>query len=255
MTSTETTTAAQESADKPESCHSGSMGMVRGIPGKHIDSVGVLDLRGITPEQLKELQSIDSVGIVLVDPELRTAMSHIKVNSVGSIVDVSSDYQVMIEPWIELSRAAVEAMQPGQKLAMVGSVLFKSDIPAALVAEKFASLIVVGVLMSTGAVQGALIGKMQINGMSVTIPEGDLPFVHSMGENKVTPGYLTYLADGVVYINVGQTEILPEVTEELLARKIASYYNVGQTIAPQWAQDLLKARCPVNLGQFTSAEE
>jgi hypothetical protein len=235
--------------------HSGSVGMVQGIPGKHIDSVGVLDLRGVTPEQIAQVESIHSVGVILIDENLRTALAHIAVDSVGSIVEIGSDYRVVTEPWMEFSRATLEGMLSGQRIALVGITLFKPDVPAALVAEKFEALMVVGILLAPAGVQGALLGKMQITGVSVTLPETEQPITHSLGQNRVTAGYLSYLADDILYINIGQTRIADDVPEDLLARKFATYYNIGQTVAPAPLLDLLKARCPTNLGQFSTPEE
>ena len=144
----------------------------------------------------------------------------------------------------------MEAMPGKQKLLLVGVVAFKPDVPPALVSEKLDSLQVTGVLLASEAVRGALLGRMQITGATVPLPDNAGPIVHSLGENKITPEYLSRLQDGSVYLNIGQTEIAPEVTEELLARKIATYCNVGQTMAPAALITLLKSRCPANLGAF-----
>jgi len=66
--------------------------------------------------------------------------------------------------------------------------------------------------------------------------------------------YLSRLQDNSIYVNVGETEITPEVTEEMLARKIATYCNIGHTVAPALLVTLLKSRCPTNLGQFEETQ-
>ena len=235
--------------------HSGNSGMVRGIPGKHIENVGMLDLRGVSAEELAQLESIQSVGAVLIDADLRSAMTHIALDSVGAVIDIPADARVLIEPWLEFSKAGLEAMPQGQKLLLIGIIFFKPDVPPALVTEKFESLQVVGVVLATAGVQGALIGKMQITGMGATLPEEDLPIVKNIGQNTLSPGYLSHLADGNLYVNVGQTILAPDVQEDLLAKKIKTYINVGHTQGPTPLLDLLKARCPVDLGQFSEPEE
>lgn len=234
---------------------SGSIGMVQGIPGRKIDSVGVLDLRGVKPEEVAQIESISSVGVVLIDDALRTAMTKITTDSVGSVIAVEKDYRILVEPFLELSKETVEAMPDGQKFILVGIALFKPDVPAELIAAKFADLKVVGVVLSTAGVKGALLGKMEVTGVSVTIPDGGASVVTSLGDNKITPGYLSHLQDGTTYINIGRTQIESDVTEELLARKFSHYCNVGQTVAPAPLLDLLKARCQNNLGEFTTPEE
>ena len=234
--------------------HSGNSGMIRGIPGKHIENVGLLDLRGVSAEDMAKVESIQSCGAVLIDPELRSAMTHIAMDSVGAILDMPADARILVEPWLELSKASLEAMPQGQKLLLIGIVFFKPDVPPALVTEKFESLRVVGVILATAGVQGALLGKMEITGMTATLPEEDLPIVKNIGQNTLTSGYLSHLADGNLYVNVGQTILAQDVKEELLAKKIKTYINVGQTQGPAPLLDLLKARCPVDLGEFSEPE-
>src|SRR5579871_3263584 len=96
--------------------HSGNVGAVRGIPGKHIENVGLLDLRGVTAEELAQVESIENVGAVLIDASLRAAMTHIATTNIGTIAEVDPDYRVIVEPWIEFSKATLEAMPQGQKL-------------------------------------------------------------------------------------------------------------------------------------------
>ena len=253
------TKATEETVNEDENDlepgYSGQMGLVKGIPGKHIRSVGVLDLRGVTAEQIAQVESISGVGVVLIDENLRTAMAHITTREIGSLVEIGSEYRAVIEPWIEFSRATLEAMPSGQKLALIGIALFKPDVPAALIAEKFEGLQVVGILLAPAAVQGALLGKMHITGVSVTLPEKEMAVTHCMGQNTVTTDYLSYLADDGLYINIGQTKIDADVPAELLAKKFASYYNMGQTVAPAPLLALLKARCTTNLGAFSTPEE
>jgi hypothetical protein len=233
---------------------SGSMGMVQGVPSRHIKSVGLLDLRGVPPEQVAQIQSIHSAGLVLVDEANRLALDQVTMKSVGAVAVATPDYRVMIEPCLELSRATLEAMPAGQKLMLVGIVFFKPDVPPALVAEKFEALQVVGVLLTCAGVQGVLLGKMQITGVSLTLPDDVGPIVRSMGQTRMTQEYLSHLQDGIVYLNIGHTELSGDVTIDLLKQKIATYYNVGHTAAPASLLALLKARCPTNLGAFTESK-
>jgi hypothetical protein len=225
-------------------------GIVQGVPGPHIHSVGLLDLRGVPAEQVAQIKSIHSVGTILVDEENRGALSQASIESTGGVVVVKPGVRVMVEPSLEISRSTMEAMPAGQKLMLVGIVFFKPDVPPALVAEKFEELHVVGVLFSCAGVQGALLGRMQMTGTSVTLPDNVGPIVRSIGKNDITQGYLSHLQDNSVYLNIGATAVADDVTEELLAQKIQSYYNVGATIAPAALLALLKARCPANLGAF-----
>jgi hypothetical protein len=233
---------------------SGSIGMIQGIPGPRIRSVGVLDLRGVPAEQIARIEAVNSVGVVLLDEGNRSALESVTMHSVGAVAVVERDVRLMVEPWLEISRATMEGMPAGQKLLLVGIVFFAPDVPAALVAEKFEWLQVVGILLAGAGVQGALFGKMQITGVSHTLPEVVGPIVRSVGQTKMDAPYLSYLEDGILYLNIGQTIVTEDVTEALLAQKVAAYYNIGQTVAPAPLLALLKARCPTNMGDFKEAE-
>ncbi|MDX1931451.1 MAG: hypothetical protein SFU56_02485 [Capsulimonadales bacterium] len=231
----------------------GNLGVFRGVPGRSVENVGLLDLRGADVEELKAIESLRNIGAVLIDADRKAALSHVVLENVGSLTAIPADMQVMVGPWQEFSRATVEALSPEQKLLIVGMVLFKPDVPADLVADRFAALEIVGIFLATPAVQGALLGKIRITGVTVTLPDREMPLVHNVGQNRVTPGYLKYLEDGSMYVNMGQTIFGEDVSEELLARKFASYVNVGQTVAPRELLDLLKARCTTNLGDFSAS--
>jgi hypothetical protein len=239
-----------EGGEREEGRWSGSMGIVQGIPGRRIKSVGVLDVRGVAAEQIARIESLKSIGVVLVDESCRSALEGASMVSVGAVAVVEPDVRVLVESCLEISRVTMEGMPAGQKLLLVGIVFFKPDVPPALVAEKFESLQVVGVLLAPAGVQGALIGKMQIIGVSVTLPDDVGPVIRSIGQTFADQKYLSYLEDGVTYLNIGRTRFAEDVTEALLAQKISAYYNVGQTLAPPPLLALLKARCPTNLGQF-----
>jgi beta-lactamase regulating signal transducer with metallopeptidase domain len=228
-------------------------GVVQGVPGQHVEDVAILDLRGVPPRQVAEIQSLKDIAVLVLDEKNRGAL-RASMEDVGSTVIASSDLRLSVEPFLELSKATLEAMPASQKLLQVGVVAFRPDVPPSLVAQKFASLQVTGVLLASAGVRGALLGRMQITGSTVPLPDNAGPFVHSVGENKLTTDYLSRLSDGSVYLNIGETEIAPDVTEELLARKIQIYCNIGNTSAAPPLINLLKSRCPANLGSFTESQ-
>jgi hypothetical protein len=228
----------------------GSPGTVKGVPGPSIEDVPVLDLRGVPASQVARIRSIKDVGVVLLDERNRGALSGASLEDVGATVVAGPEARVMVEPIMEFSRAALEAMPPAQKLILVGVVLFKPDVQPALVRQKFASLNVTGVLVAPAGVRGALLGKMQVTGISATLPDDAGPVAHSVGHNQITAGYLSRLPDRSVYINVGAVEIAPDVSEQLLAQKIGTYVNVGATIGPNPLLDRLKSISIANVGTF-----
>jgi hypothetical protein len=233
----------------------GCGGIVKGVSGEVVENVGILDLRGVPIDELTEMKSIKNAGVVLVDEVNRHALSRISMANVGGIVTTEADERVLVEPMLELSKATLEAMPSGQKLLIVGIVTFSPDIPPALVTEKFSKLRIVGILTSTAGVRGALMGCMEETiGVSVTLADDTKELIRSIGENTITNEYLTHLKDGVAYLNIGETIFADDSNQALVERKIAAYYNVGETVAPASILALVKARCQTNIGEFVESQ-
>jgi len=161
----------------------------------------------------------------------------------------------MVQPDIEFSKASLEAMPAGQKLMVIGNIFFRPDAPPALVAEKFEDLRLIGIIVMGEGVKGALLGKTEVTAISIIIPAGDTDVVRSIGDNTWGADYLARLPDGIAYVNIGNTSVADDVPEELVARKISSYHNVGKTFASEPILNLLKSRCGTNMGQFLTPEE
>jgi hypothetical protein len=196
------------------------------------------------------IRSIKDVAVVLLDTKNRGALKAATLEDVGATVVASPNARVMVDPFIEFSRATLEGMQPRQDLILVGVAIFKPDVTPALVTQKFASLNVTGVILATAGVRGALLGRSQITGTTATLPDDAGPVAHSIGHNELTTGYLTRLPDRSVYVNIGAVEIAPDVTLELLTQKIGTYVNVGATIGPMPLLDRLKSISVANVGAF-----
>jgi len=80
--------------------------------------------------------------------------------------------------------------------------------------------------------------------------EDDRRIRSNLGELMLTQEYLSRMADDSTFKNLGKLTIGPDVTEELLARKIAKYDNLGITYGPFNLLSVLQGRCGSNLGKF-----
>jgi len=239
-----------EQGEAPSAPTTESAGVIRGIPSRRIESAGVLDLRGVPAERVAEIEHIKSAGVILVDEQNSAALASVSVESAGSVVVAPPDLRVLVQPDIVISKAMAEGMPPGQKLMMVGNVFIKPEVSVALVAEKFEDLHIVGILVAPESIVGALFGRLEITGITISLGEGVGAVVRSMGQTTITPDYLSRFEEGTTFVNIGQTTFASSVSEELVAQKIAAYHNVGQTEGPEPVLNLLKTRCPTNLGSF-----
>ncbi len=241
----------QEEVEEEENWQNG---LVKGIPGRRVGVNGVLDLRGVAQERVAGIESLKINGVVLMDEGNRDGLADVKTQINGTVLVVDPDLRLIIEPDMEFSKAAMAAMPAGQKVMLVGNVFFKPDVPAELIGEKFERLYVVGIVLACEGVHGALLGKGEITGISITLPDDVGQVVRSVGKSTWTQEYLSRVADGTTYVNIGVTRIPEGVAEDLVERKIRGYHNVGKTVAREAVLALLKSRCPTNMGEF-SAEE
>ena len=227
-------------------------GLVRGVPGKRIEMNGILDLRGVPSEQVAGIESLSMNGLLLLDENNRDALAGVHTEINGSTMVADADLRVVMQPNMELTKAMVEAMPAGQKMLVVGIIYVHPEVPGALLAEKFDDLRLIGVLIASEAVQGALFGKLELMGVTVTLTGKTAAVVRQVGETTLDADYLERLQDDSEYLNVGETRIPADVPEDLVARKIKVYHNVGETTASGPIIALLKSRCATNMGEFIS---
>lgn len=232
----------------------GGGGIVKGGGNKRYQDIAILDLRGVSSRQVSQIERITDVAVVLLDEANRNAL-RAAVEDVAATVVAKPGMRVMVEPFLEISKSTLEGMPAGQSLLLVGIVVFRPDVPPALVAQKFAVLEVVGVVLSTPQIQGALLGKMQLTGVQANLPTDAGPLYHGVGANTLTQNYLARLPDNIIYIGIGATQVAKDVTEAMLTQKIRAYCNIGATTGPPHLIDVLKARAATNLGVFSADDD
>lgn len=229
-------------------------GICTGVTGPTVENVGTLDLRTTRPEDIATLRRVRNTGLVLVAPGSRGALSGVAMENVGSVVEAGPDERLIVGPSIEFDGETLEAMDDGQSLIVVGIVHFGADATPALVSQKFTRLRLTGILFAPKAVQGALVGRMEHSGITITLPKTSGAIVRQMGEKTVTAGYLGFLKDASTFVNVGQTIFGDDVPLDLLQTKIAAYVNVGCTIARRELLDYLEAVGEGSPGAFETPE-
>src|SRR5262245_3974288 len=94
---------------------SNAMGIVKGVPGAEVHAVGVLDLRGVSPEDLQKLKVVEATGAILVDENQKSALAHCKLEAVGAVIELAADEKVMLQPYMEVTKATLEGMAAGQR--------------------------------------------------------------------------------------------------------------------------------------------
>ncbi len=182
-------------------------GMVCGLAGRRVGVNGTLDLRGVPAEEVGAIERMEVNGMVLADEGNRGALASVHAAINGTLLIAPPNMRVMVQPELELSRASLEAMPAGQRLLLVGNVFISTEVPPALIEEKFDRLLIVGTVIMSEAVQGAILGKGEITGVSIPLPASVTQVVRSVGNTTWTASYLSRLPDGIAYVNIGNTII------------------------------------------------
>jgi hypothetical protein len=229
-----------------------SIGVLQGVPpGRKIHHAGVLDFRRIPSEQIARIVYIGSADVLLLDEENRLALRGVKIHHVRSVLIASPDERVLVTPQLDLSRTAVASMPDGQRLLVIGNVFIAPDVTADLIGQKFNAFRVIGTLTAGAGALGALAGRSLFgSGMTIALPEDTGPITRVFGETRMTSDYLNELPDGTTYLNFGETEIRGRIELSLLREKIRAYYNMGETKGEEAALAVLRARCPMDTGEF-----
>jgi len=230
----------------------GSVGVLQGVsPGSKIHHTGVLDLRGVPSDQVAQIEEVGSSDVILLDEQNRNALRGVKIHHVGSILVAGPDERVIVTPQLDLDRDGVEFMPDEQRLLFVGNVFIRPDVPAEVVVRKFASVRVIGILITGASALGALTGRLQFgNGITVGLPEDTGYIVRNTGEVRMVPEYLEALPDDTTYLNFGEVKVDGSVSASVVRQKIRAYYNLGETSGKPEGLAVLQARCQTNTGNF-----
>jgi hypothetical protein len=230
----------------------GSVGVLQGVsPGRNIHHTGVLDLRGVPSDQVAQIEEVGSADVMLLDEQNRNALRGVNIHHVGSILIASPDERVIVTPQLDLDYQGIEFMPDELRLLFVGNVFIRPDVPPELVARKFASVRVIGILIAGAGALGALTGRLQFsNGVTVALPEDTGHIVRNTSEVRMVAEYLEALPDDTTYLNFGEVKVNGGVSGSAIQQKIRAYYNLGETSGKPEGLAVLHARCQMNTGSF-----
>jgi len=163
-----------------------------------------------------------------------------------------------------LTRNRLSRMADGTSYTNYGTLRVAEDVPEDLLAQKISSYTNYGRTVAPGNLLAILEDRCEENYGKFLEPEEEAeereqaaqdrrPTRENHGEVTFTVRYLSAMRDGTDYENHGEVTIAPNVPEELLARKIASYENHGETIGPMNLLAILEDR-GTNFGEFREAD-
>lgn len=160
----------------------------------YLRNVGVLDMRGATPEGVAQIERLGNAGVVLVSPATRALLAQMQTDNIGAVVEVPEDAELVshngrsvlpplgdrpVYLLVNGNLTVAEDVQPDQLRAVVGG-LVNGKITAKR--AQLAALLVAGV---------------QVNGKTLTYPDdarlrtADTPLTGAEVASMDRPPYLT----------------------------------------------------------------
>jgi hypothetical protein len=230
----------------------GDVDVLQGVPpGSHINDVSVLDLRMVPAEEVAKINEMNDVSVLLLSEDNRNALRGAHINDVNVIMVAEPDESVLVAPQVEITRAMLEAAPGGSRMLVVGNLFIKPQVPAGLMAEKFESIRVVGIVMACEGVFGAMLGKLQTtSGPTIVLPDDTGHVVRSLSDTTVIAEYLAELPDDTTFVSISETRFSPAISPDLLRQKIRAYHSLGCTKGPASLIGILRARCLNDTGEF-----
>jgi len=219
---------------------------------KQIQNLGVLDLTGMkSPDDLAGIESIRSVGVILIPEPLVSKLGAIPMKSVGVVVPIPQGEHVkVITGLAKLTGEALANPAVGEDTLVVAGVLQVST-PVEKVAYK--RLIVVGVILAPKGSEsaiGAAISRLE----GATVYYSGNPRIFT-GSDRFSSAFFELLEDRTSVVLVGDFVVEPDVTSDLLKRKVAEITLVGALEAPRALVPLLQALTVERQGVISALED
>ena len=203
---------------------------------RRIEQVGVLDWTTIqNPEDISDIESIEQVGVILIQEHLAGALARIPMEQVGSIAIVPSGSNVQITSG--QTRTSGEALAAGdpETVWVIAGQLFITT-PVTQVGYK--EIHVNGQMVAPRGSETALGPKIKrLSGQVIYYPPGARYF---LGDETFTAEFLELLPEPTPLMIVGTAKFTEDVTVELLKSKITEIGLIGTIMAPKALIPLLQ---------------
>lgn len=214
-----------------------------------IREMGILDLRAAkTPEDLREITSIEEVGVVLIPEHLAVALAGIPMHEVGTIaaIPVGANIQAQIGQ-IYLTGEALAAGDPETILVVVGQLWIKTLVTQV----SYKEVRVIGQAIAPRGSEAGFGAKLSVQGQIIYIPaEARL----MMGDETWSRAFLELLPKPTPFVIMGNLTVAADVTVELLQNKVPEIVLMGHIGAPAVLVPLLQVLTIEKMGDISANE-
>lgn len=218
---------------------------------KTYKNIGTIDLRKATDEVLREIEKIDSVGMLIYGESQQTAISHIKQVNIGAALALPKGVDFIVQNGkYTLTRSILESMD-SKVVVMINGKLIIEPIGDSGLLDKIHKITVNGKLVIQENDYVALASRIQINGNSKIycadeicidgsfelndvnlygLDEGSKLYVDNI--HALEPLDEALFDETIQSIKVGHYLVASAKTIRKLARKISNYLEIEKYIVP-----------------------
>ena len=219
---------------------------------REIRGVGVLDLTGMrSTDDLAGITRIKNVGVILVPEPLMSRLGAISMEHVGTTVAIPVGDKVrVITGSLTLSGEAL-AVPTGDEDTLVVVGVLQVTTPVEKVAYR--KLVVVGLVVAPKGSEtaiGAAISRLE----GAVVYYSGVPRIFT-GTDRFSSAFFGFLEDQTKLVLAGTYTIEPDVTPELLKRKVGGINLAGTLKAPRALVPLLQALCVERQGPIVALED
>ena len=213
--------------------------------------VPILDLRGIDVERIAQIDRIENVRTVVLDPINAEAFMRVSRAEVRSHVIVRPD-EVLCTGQIEVDDGYLSSLPDQTSCVLLGQALIDGFTPT-LFFQKLARLRIFGqVLYSHRPSAGAVLSRAErLQGQLLAMAPNARRWI---GETHLDRALLQDLA-GEPVVSIGPITLDPGLTAADITAGIPSMTQIGEIKGSDELVCALMARCTVRLGTYSLSEE
>lgn len=220
------------------------------------DEVPVLDLRGASEADIRQIKELDEVGLVIVTESQKGALLGADMDEVGHILTVPEGDTTQVVTRTGQMEMTGDAFTgdpdtaKDQIMVIHGQIMITSSITAV----HYKQLHITGQIILPREGAAALHKAVtSLTGQVVLYPEGEVRFL--MGKERFGRAFLEMIDQPVCLVVLGKLVFDDDVEPDLLKAKVREVVLLGKIDAPKALSPCLQYLARQNYGKIDAREE
>ena len=212
---------------------------VTGAAGGIIQNVGMVDLRGSSNEDIARIKLIENAGCILVAESRQGALANVAKKNVGVIIPIPDGAKIKLHVGqLKMSGEALEiADDPDALLIIVGQLLITSPLKKI----GYKRVHIIGQVLAQRGSEDAIVRGVSNMIGQVIYYSGEARFF--VGKESFGREFLEFSETPLTMILIGEYEFAPDVTVDVLKKRVAEIILIGMLKAPKALLPIVQFLC------------